>query len=199
MRLTRHTHTHTHTHHRTRRDTRQRPMMILNTLTQCLDLQGVLYTILNELSDTVLNQLLFLNKHSIREISSQYSDMRTFRTRHARHAHDTRHDTHQRMLGMECVGMEWNAASDGAEKNVSVRTVMAAWRMSTRYQFVPYLNDPEDFIFFDLHKYPLLTSLPHSPKRNSPPCRVCRVVLCVLCCVACGTQACRRIRARRRR
>jgi hypothetical protein len=83
--------------------------------------------------------------------------------------------------------MEWNAASDGAEKNVSVRTVMAAWRMSTRYQFVPYLNDPEDFIFFDLHKYPLLTSLPHSPKRNSPPrvvCVVsCRVVCVVLCCV----------------
>lgn len=98
----------------------KRPMMILNTLTQCLDLQGVLYTILNELSDTVLNQLLFLNKHSIREISSQYSDM----------------------------------PSDGAEKNVSVRTVMAAWRMSTRYQFVPYLSDPEDFIFFDLHNLP---------------------------------------------
>ncbi len=77
--------------------------MILNTLTQCLDLQGVLYTILNELSDTVLNQLLFLNKHSIREISSQYSDMRTFRTRHTtrhtRHAHDT-HDT--RVAGKEC-------------------------------------------------------------------------------------------------
>ncbi|ELR14506.1 leucine rich repeat-containing protein [Acanthamoeba castellanii str. Neff] len=87
---------------------------------KCLDLQGVLYTILNELSDTVLNQLLFLNKHSIREISSQYSDM----------------------------------PSDGAEKNVSVRTVMAAWRMSTRYQFVPYLSDPEDFIFFDLHNLP---------------------------------------------
>jgi hypothetical protein len=66
-------------------------MMILNTLTQCLDLQGVLYTILNELSDTVLNQLLFLNKHSIREISSQYSDMRAFRTRYT---HDTRHTTH---------------------------------------------------------------------------------------------------------
>jgi hypothetical protein len=75
--------------------------------------------------------------------------------------------------------MEWNAASDGAEKNVSVRTVMAAWRMSTRYQFVPYLSDPEDFIFFDLHKYTLLASrLPHSSKRNSTPCRVCRVVSC---------------------
>jgi hypothetical protein len=58
-------------------------MMILNTLTQCLDLQGVLYTILNELSDTVLNQLLFLNKHSIREISSQYADMRTHSPRHS--------------------------------------------------------------------------------------------------------------------
>lgn len=56
----------------------QRPMMILNTLTQNLDLQGVLYSILNELSESVLNQLLFLDKHSVREISStQYNDTRT--------------------------------------------------------------------------------------------------------------------------
>ncbi len=70
---------------------------------------------------------------------------------------------------------------------MSVRTVMAAWRMSTRYQFVPYLNDPEDFIFFDLHKYPLppaLTKTQLTPV-SCVSCVSCRVVCCVLCVVLC--------------
>jgi hypothetical protein len=84
------------------------------------------------------------------------------------------------MLG----GLCWNAASDGAEKNVSVRTVMAAWRMSTRYQFVPYLSDPEDFIFFDLHKY----------SSRLPPPALIKTQLNSVSCVSCRVCRVRRVR-----
>jgi len=99
----------------------KRPTMMLNTITQCLDLQGVLYTILNELSENLLNQLLFLSKHSIQEINQASSTQ---------------------ILA---------SLLDEREQNVSVRSV---WRISARYQFVPYMKEPEDFVCFDVHTLP---------------------------------------------